>query len=349
MSTAAEEQDGIGFSTGEVARRLGVSPTTVRSWDRRYGIGTGVRTQGNHRRWSADDMACLERMCALTATGVPPAEAARLASAAPAPADTREPAPDARPPLPQDTRTSAGGSRAGGGLPLGSVRAECRGVARAALRLDAGALDELLTAVIRDLGLITAWTEVIMPALHAAGRKWEGEPDRYVEVEHFLSWHVSGALRRAGPPLSPGQARGVVTLLACMPGENHTLPLEVLAASLTERALPVRMFGAALPSQCLLGAVERTGPVVVGLWAQSRGTADRVLAERVAGLQWGPQGARRNPVVLALGPGWPSASGFARPPGLAEAVTAVESRVTEYRARRGRRFAARADEPGAAG
>ncbi|MFD7406488.1 MerR family DNA-binding transcriptional regulator [Streptomyces sp. NPDC059866] len=33
-----------GLTTGEVARRLGVAPTTVRSWDRRYGLAPTGRT-----------------------------------------------------------------------------------------------------------------------------------------------------------------------------------------------------------------------------------------------------------------------------------------------------------------
>ncbi|MFB9352468.1 MerR family transcriptional regulator, partial [Streptomyces heliomycini] len=70
---------GGGLTTGEVARRLGVAPTTVRTWDRRYGLGPDGHTGGRHRRWTAGDVARLERMCALTATGLPPAEAARLA------------------------------------------------------------------------------------------------------------------------------------------------------------------------------------------------------------------------------------------------------------------------------
>ncbi|GAB2448731.1 hypothetical protein [Streptomyces incanus] len=39
------------------------------------------------------------------------------------------------------------------------------------------------------------------------------------------------------------------------------------------------------------------------------------------------RGARRKPVVLTLGPGWAGQTvpGLPRPPGLAEAVTAVES------------------------
>ncbi|MBD9732408.1 MerR family transcriptional regulator, partial [Streptomyces sp. SID8111] len=34
------------MTTGEVARRLGVAPTTVRTWDRRYGLGPDAHTGG---------------------------------------------------------------------------------------------------------------------------------------------------------------------------------------------------------------------------------------------------------------------------------------------------------------
>ncbi|MFD7889240.1 MerR family DNA-binding transcriptional regulator, partial [Streptomyces albidoflavus] len=35
----ADSVPDAGLTTGTVARRLGVSPTTLRSWDRRYGLG----------------------------------------------------------------------------------------------------------------------------------------------------------------------------------------------------------------------------------------------------------------------------------------------------------------------
>ncbi|MEJ8641736.1 MerR family transcriptional regulator [Streptomyces sp. MS1.HAVA.3] len=71
-----------GMTSGAVARRLGVAPTTLRSWDRRYGIGPAIREHGRHRRWTPADVAVLQEMCRLTASGVPPAEAARAARAA---------------------------------------------------------------------------------------------------------------------------------------------------------------------------------------------------------------------------------------------------------------------------
>ncbi|WP_257136424.1 MerR family transcriptional regulator, partial [Streptomyces sp. st170] len=66
-----------GLTTGAVARLLGVAPTTLRSWDRRYGIGPAARQDGRHRRWTGADIAALRNMCALTSAGLPPAEAAR--------------------------------------------------------------------------------------------------------------------------------------------------------------------------------------------------------------------------------------------------------------------------------
>ncbi|MET7366328.1 MerR family transcriptional regulator [Streptomyces sp. NPDC005566] len=319
----ADARRGGGLTTGEVARRLGVAPTTIRSWDHRYGLGPAARTGGRHRRWTAVDVARLERMCALTATGLPPAEAARLA--------LDEGSTDV-PPLQAGTAPSPrpvrGRSRAGAGLRLGDARQECKGVARAALRLDATTLDELLRAAIEEHGLVSAWTEVITPTLQAVGRKWESSGERYVEVEHFLSWHVSSALRRYAPPVVADRP-GATTVLACVPAENHTLPLEVLAAALAERGLAVRMFGGALPVESLVSAVGRTGPAAVGLWAQSRATASGPLAQYVAAMEWGVRGARRQPVVLTLGPGWAGQTvpGLPHPPGLAEAVTTVESVV----------------------
>ncbi|MCD7444608.1 MerR family transcriptional regulator [Streptomyces lincolnensis] len=303
------------LTTGALARRLGVSPTTLRSWDRRYGIGPAVRTDGRHRRWTPRDVAVLETMCRLTSAGVPPAEAARVAretsESERGPRAAPEPAPTAR-------------SRAAGTLPLGDVRQECRGLARAAVRLDAPAVEAQLAAAVETHGLTVAWQEVMVPTLHAVGRKWASSGDRYVEVEHLLSWHVSTALRRlTPPPVAHGDAPAPgPTVLACVPGEQHTLPLEALNAALGERGLPTRMFGAAVPAEALVAAVDRIGPSVVFLWAQTRSSASLPLARHVAGARWGVKGARHQPVVMLGGPGWigHSGRGMPRPATLQDAL-----------------------------
>ncbi|MGW1295726.1 MerR family transcriptional regulator [Streptomyces sp. NPDC002533] len=321
-----------GLTTGAVARLLGVAPTTLRSWDRRYGIGPAAREDGRHRRWTGADIAALRNMCALTSAGLPPAEAARtVLSGTPGAgssavgssgAGERDTGPSGAgsstaPGVPRSARAS----RAPGPLPVGRARQECRGLARAAVRLDAPALDELLTAVLDRYGLPAAWDEVMMPVLHAVGRKWETAGERYIEVEHLLSWHVSGALRGVAAGHAPAPGAGLA-LLACAPGETHTLALEALAATLAQQGLPVRMFGAAVPAEALEDAVRRTGPAAVVLWAQSRATASPALVARLDAIEWGVRGARRRPVVCVAGPGWAGrqAPGARRLSGLADAV-----------------------------
>ncbi|MEU0409303.1 cobalamin B12-binding domain-containing protein [Streptomyces griseorubiginosus] len=306
MRDIPEGDTATSLSTGTLARRLGVSPTTLRSWDRRYGIGPAVRTDGRHRRWTPPDIAVLETMCRLTSAGVPPAEAARAARASASPQASGGPTPP-RAPEPAAGPTP---SRAAGSLPLGDVRQECRGLARAAVRLDAPAVEERLAAAVATHGLAVAWQEVMVPTLHAVGRKWASSGDRYVEVEHLLSWHMSTALRRCTrPPARHGDTPGPgPVVLACVPGEQHTLALEALNAGLTELGLPTRMFGAAVPAEALTAAVERLGPAAVVLWAQARSTASLPLARHLAGTQWGVKGARRRALVMLGGAGW-----FGRP------------------------------------
>lgn len=313
---------GQGLTTGTVARRLGVAPTTLRTWDRRYGIGPARRQGGRHRRWTAEDIAVLEHMCDLTGSGVPPAEAARTAlNAAPG---TQPLAAAHHSVLPVPASLPAPSDAAGTdpyGLGPDAARHERRGLMSAALRLDARTIDDRLTAAIDRYGPVAAWDQVIMPTLHAVGRKWQTSGEKYVEVEHLLSWHVSSALRRAAVRPAAEDGTGL-TLLACTPGETHTLPLEALAACLTERGLDVRMFGASVPGEALSEAVRRTGPAAVVLWSQSRNTAARPLAHHVASSERGVRGARTRPAVLLAGPGWagPPMPGTHRPRELAEAI-----------------------------
>ncbi|WP_432158665.1 MerR family transcriptional regulator [Streptomyces sp. bgisy153] len=340
MNDAGDDAaEAAGLTTGSLARRLGVSPTTLRSWDRRYGIAPAERARGRHRRWAPQDVAMVEEMCRLTASGVPPAEAARVArlrftgagAAPPAPAEPPAPTSDLAGPADLVAPVRPGGP--GGGLPLGDVRQECRGLSRAAVRLDAPELERRLREAVLRHGLTVAWEEVMVPTLRAVGRRWESSGDRYVEVEHLLSWHVSTALRSA-PLLLPRPeplTGAPPVVLACTPGEQHSLPVEALTAALAERGVPTRTLGAAVPAEALLACVQRTGPAAVVLWAQARSTASAPLARHVAGLEWGVAGARGRPLVLPVGPGWDRRTygDFPRCAGLRDTVETIGRRYED--------------------
>lgn len=203
--------------------------------------------------------------------------------------------------------------RAPGGpatLPLGPVCAECRGLARAAVRLDGDAVEAVLDRAIEDHGCVVAWEEIIAPTLHAAGRKCASAGERYIEVEHLLSWLVSSTLRRRREPRLPTREGVRPMVLACAPEELHSLPLEALWAALTERGLPVKMFGPAVPAEALIEAVRRVGPSLVVVWAQARPAAAAELVSAVEGVGWGVRG--RGPTPLCWWPG-PAGTPFLTP------------------------------------
>ena len=65
-------RDEGGLRIGEVARRLGVSPSTVRAWERK-GLVKPKRGEGRHRRYHADDIDRLRSVHALLNRGYNPA------------------------------------------------------------------------------------------------------------------------------------------------------------------------------------------------------------------------------------------------------------------------------------
>jgi DNA-binding transcriptional MerR regulator len=86
----SEQSAEPGLAVAAVARRLGVAPATLRTWDRRYGLGPSEHSAGAHRRYSSDDVARLMVMRRLALEGVAPVDAARAALAVDLATTTRE-------------------------------------------------------------------------------------------------------------------------------------------------------------------------------------------------------------------------------------------------------------------
>ncbi|MGR6316604.1 MerR family transcriptional regulator [Micromonospora soli] len=293
------------LSAGAVARRLGVAVTTLRTWHQRYGLGPSQHVPGQHRRYTPADLARLEIMRRLTAEGVTPAEAARWArqasGASPVGLRTRRPG---------DTRDGGGTT-----IPVGRAGPLARGLARAAMRLDPVAIGETIAHALDTDGVVATWDGLLRPVLAGIGERHAATAG-LIEVEHLMSRSVSEAfatVARARPPAGPARI-----LLSCADEEQHTLPLEALAAALAEAGVGYRLLGARVPEAALLEAVARTGPAAVVLWSHTPATAD---PHQLAALLAAP---RRPLLVLAAGPGWRAETlpaGVARPVDLTEAVS----------------------------
>ncbi len=284
------------LTVAAVARRLGVAPATLRTWDRRYELGPTEHTAGAHRRYTAADVERLDAMRRLTLDGVPPGEAARVvlgrprANGLPASGD---PLPD-RVGHPAPARGGPGGRV----LALPGAGAAVRGLGRAAMALDARSVTAGVREQVERHGVLHTWDHVLRPLLVAVGSRWAATGEG-VEVEHLLAECTADVLREvASRPTEPPGRRPV--LLACAPDEQHALPLHALAAGLGERGLASRTLGPALPDIALQAAVRRTGAAVLFLWSQRQGTADPAVLEGLPAL-------RPATAVLVGGPGWAGA------------------------------------------
>ena len=67
------------WGVGAVSSRLSVTASTLRTWERRYGVGPSFRTQGGHRRYTELDIDRVELMRRLLARGISARDAARVA------------------------------------------------------------------------------------------------------------------------------------------------------------------------------------------------------------------------------------------------------------------------------
>lgn len=65
------------LSVAMVAAKLGVATSTLRTWERRYGLGPSARTTGSHRRYTALDVARLAHMRELVSRGYSACDAAQ--------------------------------------------------------------------------------------------------------------------------------------------------------------------------------------------------------------------------------------------------------------------------------
>lgn len=280
----------VTLSAGSVARQLGISPATLRTWAHRYGLEPSVRSEGSHRRYTPEDVEKLVMMQRLVRSGVPVAEAAAQVrdGGSEVPADVEPPVDD---------------------VPIAPVRS----LWEAAQALDGQRCAHIVADSVRASGVIASWDHLIAPALKRAGEQWERR-ELGVDVEHVLSDAVTAGLFLDTPVKREG------VLLAATATEDHVLPLYALRAALAEQGVGAELLTARTPATALGQAARRLHPAVIILWAQIPENADLQGFDEIPGL-------RPRPVLAVAGPGWPANTGMTQLKGLREAVDFVRAHV----------------------
>ncbi len=260
------------LTVAAVARRIGVAPATLRTWDRRYGLGPSSHEAGEHRRYCPSDLAQLTLMRRLIISGVAPADAAVRAKA------------------------HSGSVSVENVIQDFEVREDVvDSLHRASKSLDKNFVETLLRKDISENGVIASWTEVIVPLLFLVGDEWAAT-GQGIEVEHMLSEIIKRLLREGVAEIKdPVNAQPV--LLASVGEELHCLALHALAAALAEKGIESFFLGARTPLEAISGMVKRAAPPAVFLWAQLEQNSDPKFFNELPVVRPAPR-------VIVGGPGW---------------------------------------------
>jgi DNA-binding transcriptional MerR regulator/methylmalonyl-CoA mutase cobalamin-binding subunit len=219
------------LTIGEVSQRVAVPATTLRAWERRYGVPSPSRTSGRYRlygRQALDEITALVRH---RAAGIRPQQAAMLVRHGRVAAA-----------IPKEHRR---------------FRNWRQRLERACLRFDDAGAEAVVADAAREVGLLTAFKDVILPIVAQLGDAWH-EGLISISQEHFVSQlahRVALQLSRVDTSVARSRPR-VIT--GCAPGERHELGLLLLVVELKASGHEVVHLGCDVPVGAFLEALDST-------------------------------------------------------------------------------------------
>ncbi|MAW60701.1 MAG: hypothetical protein CMJ94_07690 [Planctomycetes bacterium] len=244
------------LSIGEVGEATGLSPHTIRVWERRYGRPAAVRLPSGHRRYTQDQVVWLRRIAEALANGHRPGKVLKLEEAELDKLLADQP-----------------------GDELGPLVQQMMDMVYAS---DSVALADELKRCWRNRGARITIYDAIVPLIHEVGRAWQ-EDRLTIAQEHQLTEVLQDLLRGFRGQVAAGErkiAESDRVILATLTGERHGLGLQLVAllVALYERE-PV-LLGVDLPPEEIARVsleVPRS-PVAISVSTSSGGPAtDRTI------------------------------------------------------------------------
>jgi DNA-binding transcriptional MerR regulator len=250
----------------ELSYRVGVSPDVLRAWEKRYGVLRPSRSDSGYRLYSERDEWRVRLMQQKLWSGLSAAEAAR-----------------------EVVRMEGGSDPPGGSVETPIELAQELGDALE--RFDDDVAHELLDRLLGLHGLERAIRDAFMPYLRSLGERW-ARREITVAQEHFASRLIEGRLLALARGWNRGPGRRAV--LACPPGEQHTIPLVCFGLVLRGRGWRNIYLGADTPPSTIHMAADTVSADVVVMAAVSN--------DRFAPIERDLRGlSRKRPLVLAGG------------------------------------------------
>lgn len=202
--TLRHNLDEVPLTVAVVAEDLGVATSTLRTWERRYGLGPSARTVGSHRRYTALDVARLKHMRQLIDQGISPCDAARRVMT------------ECLEELQVDY--------------VESVPATSDTLIQAVCEHDPLKTQAMIERTVQEMGLVKSWQQLLRPAYEkCAQENFYYQPGQ--DPETFLTGQIMSVLQELlcrAPGICPDTS-GKVLLVA---GVGHEVETNILGAAL---------------------------------------------------------------------------------------------------------------------
>ena len=252
--------DAPAFNLKAVVRETGLKPDTIRAWERRYGVPKPGRTAGGHRLYSQRDIDLLKWMSARQHEGLSISRIVDLWKG------LEE---EGKDPLQVTSHMLLRQSeQLGNGGELAILRQDW---IEACLNFDEPRAEQMLTQAFALFPLNHVVLEVLLRGLAEIGEGWyRGEVA--AQQEHFASVLAVRRLQNL-IAASPMPTRTERIVLACPPGEQHTISLHVINLFLRRQGWEVVDLGANVPLDRLESMLMNLHPQLLITAAQHLPTA----------------------------------------------------------------------------
>jgi MerR family transcriptional regulator, light-induced transcriptional regulator len=214
-----------------ISELTGVPTTTLRAWERRYGLLKPERTAKGHRLYSAEDIDLVKEIVKLLKSNHTISEALRIIR---------------NPELKTISSTEVEGHWA----------AYQRRMLKSIENFNEQNLDTTYNEALSIYPVDMVTQEVILPVLSVLGERWQ-DREAGIAEEHFFSAFLRNKL---GARLhhESQRSRGSKILVACLPGEFHELGILLFCIAAIGHGYQILYLGNNMPPAQLLKVVERT-------------------------------------------------------------------------------------------
>ena len=279
------------LSIGVLSRATGIPVETLRTWERRYGFPVPERKPSGHRVYQQGDVTRLRRIAEVVARGHRAGEVVTASDA------TLAELLDVSPRI-----VSAMVA------PAAAHASDITDLLDSLSQFDAGRLTHLLLSDWARRAPLDFLHSRVIPLIHEVGKAWAGG-QLEIRHEHFLSERVGDVLRSVRLPFEE-RAQGPRIIFASLPGEQHSLGLQMAALVLAVTGCRPVYLGAEVPEDqiaCLATELQAraiaisvsTGNASAGMRAQIR-QLRRLVPQRISILLGGDGASQVHPKLTVI-------------------------------------------------